>query len=91
MLTETARGCEPGDVRVVDVTSDGHTKFEVKDGIDFEDIGLESQNSMKRYGQSKLANILHARQLNERFGPPRGGPEPGEIWTMAVHPGHIDT
>ncbi len=66
--------------------------FQIKGGIKFDDISLESENGMKRYGQSKLANILHAKELHRRFGPREGGePRAGEIWVAAVHPGHIDT
>jgi hypothetical protein len=47
---------------------------------------------MVRYGQSKLANVLHAKELDKKHGPVAGEqPKPGEIWVSAVHPGHIDT
>jgi hypothetical protein len=46
---------------------------------------------MMRYGQSKLANILHTVQLNKRYGPASVGAGNGAIWFAAVHPGHIDT
>lgn len=58
-------------------------------GIRFEDTGLEKESSIMRYGQSKLANILHTAQLNKRYGPASAGN--GAIWFAAVHPGHIDT
>jgi len=87
----TAGTGQPGDVRLVNVTSDGHANFENKAGINFEDPGLESESSSKRYGQSKLANILHTKELHARFGPSKEGGNPQEIWFAAVHPGHIDT
>jgi len=90
-MRATAAAGQPGDVRLVNVTSDGHAAFENKTGINLENPGLESESSFKRYGQSKLANILHAKQLNERFGPSNEGGKSGEIWFAAVHPGHIDT
>ncbi len=37
-----------------------------------------------KYGQSKLANVLHTKALNERYK------EKG-IWTASVHPGIVDT
>lgn len=83
-----------GSVRVVDVTSDGHS-FAPKAGIDFEDISQEKGGLWSRYGQSKVANILHAKQLDKLFGPnASGGTEAaktGAIWAAAVHPGHLDT
>jgi NAD(P)-dependent dehydrogenase (short-subunit alcohol dehydrogenase family) len=95
-LLATAQSSEPGAVRIVNVTSDGHATFPPKAGIDFDDIDLASQQRMPlmtRYGQSKLANILHANELSRRFGP--HGIElkdgKGEIWVASVHPGHIDT
>lgn len=91
LLKKTAAAGKPGDVRIVNVTSDGHSRFPPKEGINFDDISLEGENSMKRYGQSKLANILHAKQLSERFGPSEGRNGSGEIWAASVHPGHIDT
>ncbi|KAH9996443.1 hypothetical protein F4779DRAFT_606984 [Xylariaceae sp. FL0662B] len=46
-----------------------------------------------RYGQSKLANILHARTLHETYGPgsPRARSGEGEIWVSCVHPGLVET
>ncbi|KAH7142069.1 hypothetical protein EDB81DRAFT_899568 [Dactylonectria macrodidyma] len=74
-------------VRVVNVTSDGHARFAPKGGIAFNDVSLEKESAMTRYGQSKLANILHAKQLHATFGPGT----PNSICFAAVHPGHIDT
>lgn len=91
LLLSTARSAGPGAVRIVNVTSDGHALFTNKKGIDFDNIDLESSSSMTRYGQSKLANILHAKELHKRYGPGADGEEGGEIWVAAVHPGHIDT
>ncbi|OAQ98220.1 hypothetical protein LLEC1_00926 [Akanthomyces lecanii] len=76
--------------RVVNVTSDGHERFAPAGGIEFDDLGLESQNAMTRYGQSKLANVLHAKELHRRYGPGASATG-GSICTAAVHPGHIDT
>ncbi|KIW89248.1 uncharacterized protein Z519_10101 [Cladophialophora bantiana CBS 173.52] len=91
LMIATASSAEPGAVRIVNVTSDGHALFVPRKGIDFDDISLESSSSMTRYGQSKLANILHVKALHKKYGPERedkGGPE---IWVAAVHPGHIYT
>ncbi|KAM0247598.1 hypothetical protein ACHAQJ_009790 [Trichoderma viride] len=60
-------------------------------GIRFEDTSLKNENSMVRYCQSKLANVLHTVQLNKRYGPASGESGNGALWFAAVHPGHIDT
>ncbi|GAM35068.1 short-chain dehydrogenase [Talaromyces pinophilus] len=80
---------QPGTARIVNVTSDGHERFTLKEGIRLDDPNLESESAMVRYGQSKLANILHTKQLNAVYGPK--GKESGGIIVAAVHPGHIDT
>src|ERR1700760_436198 len=69
LLLATARSAEPGAVRIVNVTSDGHERMPPKEGIAFNDIDLPDRQPMTRYGQSKLANILHANELNRRYGP----------------------
>lgn len=90
LLRATAKASQPGEVRIVNVTSGGHT-FAPKVGIDFEDINQERGGVWSRYGQSKLANILHAKELNKMYGPgsevARKGD--GEIWTAAVHSGNV--
>ncbi|KAL2833631.1 NAD(P)-binding protein [Aspergillus pseudoustus] len=86
----------PGSVRIVNVTSDGHS-FAPKVGIDFDDLKQEKGSPFSRYGMSKVANILHAKQLDKLFGPKGSetgtGAESGRgpFWTAAVHPGHLDT
>ena len=91
LLTSTAQNASSGDVRIINVTSDGHSRYPPKEGIRFDDINLISEAAMTRYGQSKLANILHINQLQERYGPKAGPAGPDEIWVASVHPGHIDT
>jgi NAD(P)-dependent dehydrogenase (short-subunit alcohol dehydrogenase family) len=83
MMVKTAQ--EPGsDVRVVSLSSIGHTAATgiMFDGLKSEGGGCSS--SMTRYGQSKLANILFTRELQKRYG------EKG-ITAVAVHPGVVDT
>ena len=91
LLASTAQSSSPGDVRIVNVTSDGHSRYAPKEGIRFNDINLPSEAAMMRYGQSKLANILHINKLQKQYGPKSGNAEAGEIWVASVHPGHIDT
>jgi NAD(P)-dependent dehydrogenase (short-subunit alcohol dehydrogenase family) len=75
---------EPGsDVRIVFNTSVG---FALASTIDFPTLRSEQDmgalGAFKRYGQSKLANILYARQLAEHYP---------AITTVSIHPGVINT
>lgn len=93
-------------VRIVNVTSNGHNMFSPKMGIDFSDMNQISGSPFSRYGMSKLANILHAKELHRRYGPgsdsetrriagnfssDAASTATGEIWTASVHPGSVDT
>ncbi|QIW99965.1 hypothetical protein AMS68_005483 [Peltaster fructicola] len=72
----------PGsDVRVVDVSSDGHN-LAPSVGIVWDQPELEKSATWTRYGQSKLANILHARAIAKRYP---------SITATAIHPGVIIT
>ncbi|KAK3374327.1 hypothetical protein B0T24DRAFT_530007 [Lasiosphaeria ovina] len=103
LMLRTARALAataPGSVRIVNVTSSGHL-MAPKAGIDFDDppsLKLkDGAGPWQRYGQSKLANILHARTLHRRHGPGSASSDSnnsgaaGEIWVSAVHPGLVDT
>ncbi|XVF13105.1 hypothetical protein REPUB_Repub08aG0179400 [Reevesia pubescens] len=72
--------------RIVNVASEGH-RFAYREGIRFDKINDESgYNSLFAYGQSKLANILHAKELAKRLK------EDGvEITANSLHPGSIMT
>lgn len=82
VLEKTA--AEPGsDVRVVVLTSTG-AAMAATGGIDFESLRTtaEPMGAWVRYGQSKLANALFARQLAKEH----------PSWTaVSVHPGVINT
>lgn len=56
------------------------------------DTALPTGSGMNRYGQSKLANILHAKTLHSQYGPGSASSQAGkgEIWT-AVHPGIVES
>ncbi|KAK0879775.1 hypothetical protein LTR87_006412 [Friedmanniomyces endolithicus] len=69
------------DVRVINVSSKGHM-FAPAMGIIYEQAALEKLEPLERYGHSKLANILHARELQRRYP---------SITATAVHPGVIIT
>lgn len=73
-----------GDARVVALSSAAH-RMTPKGGIDFENLdGSQSYSDWKFYGQSKLANLLFARELARRF-------EGTNKRAFAVHPGVIKT
>ncbi|KAF5683403.1 NAD(P)-binding protein [Fusarium circinatum] len=91
ILTQSARSTRPGTVRVVNVSSDGHLVFSPSVGIDFDDINQTKGSAFWRYGMSKLANVLHAKELHRRYGPSSENEGQEEIWTASLHPGTIDT
>ncbi|KAJ4831900.1 Short-chain dehydrogenase TIC 32, chloroplastic [Turnera subulata] len=72
--------------RIVIVSSEAH-RFTYNEGIRFDKINDESEyNSIRAYGQSKLANILHANELTRRLK------EDGvNITANSLHPGSIAT
>ncbi|KAJ8648126.1 hypothetical protein MRB53_001149 [Persea americana] len=72
--------------RVVNLSSDGH-KLAYQEGIRFDKINDKSgYNSIYAYGQSKLANILHANELTRRLKE-----EGVKITANSLHPGAIVT
>lgn len=87
---ENIKETSPGSVRIVNVSSVGHT-LAPAGGINFNDTSLSKGTGMSRYGQSKLANVLHAKTLNRLYGPnsPSSKDGEGEIWTSSVHPGLV--
>jgi NAD(P)-dependent dehydrogenase (short-subunit alcohol dehydrogenase family) len=72
------------DGRVVMLSSSAHTKT-YPEGIRFDDLGAaHGYAAWGAYGQSKLANLLFARELSTRL------PKPAQT-ANAVHPGVIAT
>lgn len=73
---------EPGaDVRVINLTSEGHN-FARTAGALLDKKQLDAAGAWGRYGYSKLANILFARELAKHYT---------NITAVAVHPGVIAT
>ncbi len=72
------------DGRVVVLSSRAHTRAP-KEGIRFDDLaGAKSYSPWGHYGQSKLANLLFAKELARRFAGSRrtaNAVHPGVIWT----------
>jgi NAD(P)-dependent dehydrogenase (short-subunit alcohol dehydrogenase family) len=81
ILKATAENAPAGSVRIVNLSSAGE-QLAPSTGINFDDTALPKDSSLARYGQSKLANILHAKTLHQRHGS-------HGIWTASVHPGLV--
>lgn len=92
LMLRTAKTLPPGSVRIVNLTSSGHLGAP-KGGIHFEDLSLRDGSPLLRYGQSKLANVLHTKTLHKTYGPgsPNARNGEGEIWLSCVHPGIVET
>ncbi|GKV05790.1 hypothetical protein SLEP1_g17757 [Rubroshorea leprosula] len=72
--------------RIINLSSIAH-QYSYKDGVRFANInGGAGYNDKKAYGQSKLANILHANELSRRLQE-----EGVHITVNSVHPGLIMT
>lgn len=82
LLTDLLMASAPA--RVINTSSVAHTY--AKEGIVFDDLNFEHRRYkfMEVYGHSKLANILHAHEINTRF-------ESLGITAAAVHPGVVRT
>ena len=73
---------EPGaDVRIVNVSSMAHY-VAPSSGLIWDQAALEKEKTWRRYGQSKLANILFTRELAARYP---------AITSVSIHPGVIVT
>ncbi|TFB02913.1 hypothetical protein CCMA1212_005298 [Trichoderma ghanense] len=85
VMLRTAREVPDADVRFVAVTSLGYFTHPLN-GIDFAGLKTKQEKLLlgkwARYGQSKLANVLFARELGKRFP---------QITSVAVHPGVVKT
>lgn len=70
-------------VRIINLSSEGHN-LAPKGGLVLQEncTALEQYSTWTRYGQSKLANILHAKELARRYP---------KIKSIALHPGTVDT
>ncbi|KAI4372601.1 hypothetical protein MLD38_010812 [Melastoma candidum] len=72
--------------RIVNLSSVGH-RFAYSEGIRFDKINDQhGYNSIQAYGQSKLANVLHAKELSRRLKE-----EGVNITVNSLHPGSIAT
>ncbi|KAK8478588.1 hypothetical protein V6N13_073755 [Hibiscus sabdariffa] len=84
-MKKTAQGSKT-EGRIVNVSSRRH-KFSYQEGIRFDKINDQSRyNSLSAYGQSKLANVLHANELSRRLKE-----DGAAITANSLHPGAIAT
>lgn len=73
--------------RIVNVSSCYHDKAQGREGdIHFDDLGYDTRkyDGWEAYAQSKLANLLHARELAKRL-------EGTGVVAVSVHPGWVRT
>ncbi|CAJ0634031.1 16564_t:CDS:2 [Entrophospora sp. SA101] len=82
LLLPTIEASAPS--RIVNVSSLAY-KFAPEGGIEFDKINdPDAQASMRRYGVSKLSNILFTVELNKRL-------EGKQVYANTLHPGAIKT
>ncbi len=74
--------------RVVNLSSLGHFIFPGDAPLDLADVekGTPSSDPWRRYGISKLANVLHAKELQRRMDA-----EGAQVSAVSLHPGAILT
>jgi retinol dehydrogenase-12 len=85
LLTDLLKSSAPS--RVVIVSSSANYHFVSPQGIDFANLNIEKgYDAAFAYGQSKLANILHAKELQRRLDTCHA-----DVTVMSVHPGAVET
>ncbi|PPR03222.1 hypothetical protein CVT26_008070 [Gymnopilus dilepis] len=89
MLKSTSQQ-DGSDVRIINITSVAHTRVEVssfkgRDSLN-KDFGDSFSGYLDTYGYSKLANILHIKELQKRLDS-----DNVDIICIAVHPGAVLT
>lgn len=83
LLPTLLKTAESGnDVRIVNLSSEGHQLAPMSCGIIYDSAAAETYGTWSRYGSAKLANILHARGLASRYP---------SLTAVSVHPGVIKT
>jgi NAD(P)-dependent dehydrogenase (short-subunit alcohol dehydrogenase family) len=84
ILQKTAASEPNADVRIINLTSEGHKFAPKPTGFIPETCttDMASYNTFTRYGQSKLANILFTNELVRRYP---------AITSVSIHPGGVAT
>jgi NAD(P)-dependent dehydrogenase (short-subunit alcohol dehydrogenase family) len=86
-LLSSALSSPANTIRIVNISSDGHAKLAPKEGIDFTSPAFpnfETSSTWTRYGISKLAQVLHSKEIARCYG------EQGII-SVSLHPGTVKT
>lgn len=83
LVLKTAASSPTADVRLIVLSSEAH-RLIPKGGIVFDTLKTKQEDmyTWTRYGQSKTANILFAKEMARRYP---------QIKTIAVHPGAVAT
>lgn len=96
LLTESllpslrARAAAGGDVRVVGVASAAHAFGQIDfDSFQSGRVGGKDYSPWPAYGQSKLANVMHAYELSRRLAADAAAPAVPAV--NALHPGVVRT
>ncbi|KAK9695274.1 hypothetical protein K7432_013057 [Basidiobolus ranarum] len=85
LLLDKIKSSSPS--RIVNLSSNGHYLHCPEEGIVFDDLsGTKHYDAWQRYGQSKLANILFTKELQNRLDT-----EGADVTVTALHPGAINT
>jgi retinol dehydrogenase-12 len=90
LLTERLLPCivKSAPSRIVDLSSTGHKMFRDENGVNFEKLNdKDSYSAWVRYGETKLANILHAKELDRRLQEKAIK----NVYVNACHPGVVKT
>ncbi|KAF4622683.1 hypothetical protein G7Y89_g14342 [Cudoniella acicularis] len=85
--TASSRDASEATVRIINVSSDAASKLAPKTGILFKELdenGCTEVGKWKMYGMSKLALVLHSRELARRCGG-------SGIVAASLHPGTVKT
>lgn len=84
ILNTTASTC--GDARIINTTLEGLMLAPIDKGIVFEDLKTKQEYGFgarwRRYGQSKLAQVLYTNQLAQKYP---------KLSSIAIHPGVVGT
>jgi retinol dehydrogenase-12 len=85
LLTEKIKASAPS--RIVVVSSSANSQLLSSRGIDFSNVNAEkSYSPSTAYGQTKLCNILHAKELQRRFDA-----EGVDVTVTSLHPGNVES